>query len=160
MGQTIKKFAVYVGKSIAKGATSFVLGKVPIIGTPVADYLNSKYADGGPVGMEVPIPAGFKPKPLNSAKDIISLINKFPDEAKSAGLSVEMVKQETSNFKNDEASNFKKKGGAVMMKKGGAMGEPKLNKAGGAVKKPRSAAQKAATAKLVAMNKAKRGMKC
>jgi hypothetical protein len=160
MGGAIKKLAISAGKAILKGATSFVLGKVPVIGTPVADWINNKYANGGAVGMEVPIPPGFKAKPLNSAKDVINLINAFPDEAKKAGLTVEMVEQATSNFKNDEASNFKKKGGAVMMKKGGAMGEPKLNKEGGAIKKPRSAAQKAATAKLVAMNKAKRGMKC
>ena len=148
MGQTIKKFAVYVGKSIAKGATSFVLGKVPVIGTPVADWINSKYAEGGTVGegLDVPVPAGFKPKAINNQKDLESLIQKFPAEAQKAGLSVDMVKEKVAQAKDE----------TKMMKKGGAVKEAKLNKVGGMVKKPRSAAQKAATAKLVAMNKAKK----
>ena len=148
MGQTIKKFAVYVGKSIAKGATSFVLGKVPVIGTPVADWINSKYAEGGTVGegLDVPVPAGFKPKAINTQKDLESLIQKFPDEAQKAGLSVDMVKEKVAQAKDE----------TKMMKKGGSVKEVKLNKVGGMVKKPRSAAQKAATAKLVAMNKAKK----
>ena len=51
-----------------------------------------------------------------------------------------------------KAPEMRKGGKVTKMKKGGMV----LNAMGGKVKKPRSAAQMAATAKLVAMNKAKK----
>jgi len=158
----VKDVAVSVVKSAAKGATSYVLGKyVPYIGNNIADKLNSMYADGGMIESRVPesLPEGFKPKTINTEAQLVSLVKKFPEQAMKAGLTVEEIKA--------KAPEMKKGGKVAKMKKGGIVGpgqkkvkhqpmELKLNAMGGKVKKPRSAAQIAATAKLVAMNKAKK----
>ena len=95
---------------------------------------------------------------------MVSLVKEFPKEAQKAGLTVEMIKEEVKEAKEQA----KAVGGMVHMgKKHEAMlmpvkdtATPVISKAvGGAVpkvKKPRSEAQKAAIAKLVAMNKKKR----
>jgi hypothetical protein len=145
----VKDVAVSGLKSLAKGATSFVLGKyIPYVGGPLADKLNSLYAEGGMIESRVPesLPEGFKPKAINTEAQLVSLVKKFPEQAMKAGLTVEEIKA--------KAPEMKKGGKVAKMKKGGKV--PKLNAMGGAVKKPRSAAQMAATAKLVAMNKAKK----
>jgi len=110
---------------------------------------------------------------------LVSLVKQFPEEAKKAGLTVEMIKEEVKEAKEQA----KAVGGLIAFKgkeplhskdakptavvaaafppirdmvvpaskaKGGEVAKPK---------KPRSEAQKAAIAKLVAMNKKRREQK-
>jgi hypothetical protein len=144
----VKDVAVSGLKSLAKGATSFVLGKyIPYVGGPLADKLNSMYAEGGMIEGKIPdIPEGFKAKAINTEAQLVSLVKKFPEQAMKVGLTVEEIKE--------KAPQMRKGGKVAKMRKGGKVA--KLNAMGGAVKKPRSALQKAATEKLVSMNKAKR----
>lgn len=102
MGQKVSNFMADVAKTAAKAGTSFVLGKVPIIGTPVANWINSKYAhggmvrlkaDGGPVVPPEATASGLPVKPVNTAAQLISVIKKFPDLAQKSGLSVAEVKE-------------------------------------------------------------------
>jgi hypothetical protein len=146
----VKDVAVSSLKSLAKGATSFVLGKyIPYVGGPLADKLNSLYAEGGMIEGKIPdVPEGFKAKAINTEAQLISLVKKFPEQAMKANLTVEEIKA--------KAPEMRKGGTVAKMKKGGAVKKMVLNAMGGKVKKPRSAAQMAATAKLVAMNKAKK----
>jgi len=39
------------------------------------------------------VPAGFKPKPINTESQLLSLVQKFPDEAAKAGLTVDEIKE-------------------------------------------------------------------
>lgn len=119
MGNTVKSFIVDVGKQVAKGATSIVLGRIPVVGTPVANWINSKYADGGAVGSiagaSAPVPAGKKTMTINTAGQLIDLIKKAPDIAQKHGLSVEKVKDAMAKAKEGEVV-AKRRGGK--MKKG------------------------------------------
>ena len=108
-----------------------MLGKVPVIGTPVANYLNSKYAMGGRVtafadGGVV----SDKPKmAINSAAQLISLVKKVPDIAQKHGLSPELIREELAKNKAGEISvkrrggKMKKMGGDKVMVHSGGGGE-------------------------------------
>ena len=97
----VKNAATSALKWVAKTGTSFILGKVPVIGTPLADWLNSRYkhggkvhryADGGAV-MDKLHEEGIKTQVINTPAQLIAAIKKFPEEAKKAGLTVGMIKE-------------------------------------------------------------------
>lgn len=160
MGNAVKSFAKFVAKSTISAAGALV----PVVGGPIASYINSKFAKGSyDIGTPgVPIPEDRKTKEIKTPAQLVSLIKEFPKEAQKAGLTVDMVKEEVQAAKEQA----KAVGGMVKAFKHDAMAPikdsvaPKISKAVGGdvpkVKKPRSEAQKAAIAKLVAMNKKKR----
>jgi hypothetical protein len=120
-----KEAAIYALKAAAKGATSFVLGKVPIVGSMAADYLNSKYARGGKVcnfadgGMVKKLEAkGLKTQEIKSEADIIKAIKQFPEAAQKAGLSVQDIKDAKEEAKAPDAESPE----APQMKRGGKKG--------------------------------------
>jgi len=159
MGNAVKSFAKTVAKAAIAGAGS----AIPIIGGPLASYINSKFAKGSyDIGApDVAIPEDAKTKAVNTPAQLKTLIKQYPEQAQKAGLTVEMVNEEVKAAKEQA----KAVGGAIkfvapvrrdeMAEKPIAKGKPAFAK-GGQVKKPRSEAQKAAIAKLVAMNKKKR----
>jgi hypothetical protein len=173
MGNAVKSFAKFVAKATISAAGA----AIPVVGGPLASYINSKFAKGsydiGTPGVE--IPDDRKVKEVKTPAQLTALVKQFPEEAQKAGLTVDMIKEEVKAAK-DQA---KAVGGMVSMKRpmgisGLAQADkvmPKESKdsvqpvvsreVGGEapapkVKKPRSAAQKAAIAKLVAYNKKKR----
>jgi hypothetical protein len=168
MGNAVKSFAKFVAKATISAAGA----AIPVVGGPLASYINSKFAKGSyDIGTPgVPIPEDRKVKEVKTPAQLTALVKEFPKEAQKAGLTVEMIKEEVQQAKEQA----KAVGGMVHMSKKhevegikGAMlmpvkdsVAPVISKAvGGAVpkvKKPRSEAQKAAIAKLVAMNKKKR----
>jgi hypothetical protein len=162
MGNAVKSFAKFVAKATISAAGALV----PVVGGPLAGYINSKFAKGSyDIGTPgVPIPEDRKVKEIKTPAQLTALVKEFPKEAQKAGLTVEMIKEEVQAAKEQA----KAVGGMVSMgKKHDAMlmpikdsVAPVISKAVGGsvpkVKKPRSEAQKAAIAKLVAMNKKKR----
>ena len=169
MGNAVKSFAKFVAKATISAAGA----AIPVVGGPLAGYINSKFAKGSyDIGTPgVPIPEDRKVKEVKTPAQLVSLVKEFPKEAQKAGLTVEMIKEEVQQAKEQA----KAVGGMVHMHKKhhevegikGAMlqpvkdsFQPVISKAVGGdvpkVKKPRSEAQKAAIAKLVAMNKKKR----
>ena len=121
----VKEAAIFALKAAAKGATSFVLGKVPIVGSMAADYLNSKYARGGKVsnfadgGMVKKLEAkGLKTQEIKSEADIIKAIKQFPEAAQKAGLSLQDIKDAKEEAKAPDASAPD----APQMKRGGKSG--------------------------------------
>ena len=165
MGNQIRNFAKFVAKSTISAAGALV----PVVGGPLASYINSKFAKGSyDIGTSgVPIPEDRKVKEVKTPAQLVSLIKEYPKEAQKAGLTVEMVKEEVQAAKEQAKAvggmvHMGKKHEAMMMpmKDSVAPVAPVISKAVGGdvpkVKKPRSEAQKAAIAKLVAMNKKKR----
>ena len=121
-----KEAAIYALKAAAKGATSFVLGKIPVVGSMAADYLNSKYARGGKVcnfadgGMVKKLEAkGLKTQEIKSEADIIKAIKQFPEAAQKAGLSVQDIKDAKEEAKADAPASAPE---APQMKRGGKKG--------------------------------------
>ena len=105
MGGKVSSFVSSVAKAGLKGATSYVLGTyIPFVGGHLANYINGRYSAGGMPdakvsGLPPSLPSEFKPKQIGTAKDLIKLINEFPEEAKSHGISVPLVKQEMEKAK-------------------------------------------------------------
>lgn len=162
MGNAVKSFAKFVAKATISAAGALV----PVVGGPLAGYINSKFAKGSyDIGTPgVPIPEDRKVKEVKTPAQLVSLIKEFPKEAQKAGLTVEMVKEEVQAAKEQAKAvggmvHMGKKHEAMMMPMKDSIA-PVISKAVGGdvpkVKKPRSEAQKAAIAKLVAMNKKKR----
>ena len=160
MGNAVKSFAKGVAKAAISGAGSYI----PIIGGPLANYINSKFAKGCyDIGApDVAIPADAKTKQITTPAQLKALVKQYPEQAQKAGLTVEAINQEVKEAKEQA----KAVGGAVkfVVKKDsivpppfakGAEDVPKAPK----VKKPRSAAQIAATKKLVELNKKRRAEK-
>ena len=172
MGNAVKSFA----KAVAKAAISGAGGAIPIIGGPLASWINSKFAKGSyDIGNPgVAIPDGAKTKSVSTPAQLKALIKANPDEAKAAGLTVDMVSSEVKEAKEQA----KAVGGMIKMRdhammprvnipdatkldapptKKFAKGTPALAVCdkGAEVKKkkPRTAAQLAATKKLVEMNR-------
>lgn len=106
MGGKVGKFFVNVAKVAAKAATSHVLGKIPVLGTPLADKINSMYKKGGRVkafadGGVVPAEINGKPtQAVNTPAQLIKAIEKFPEQAAQAGLSKDDVKQAVQEAKS------------------------------------------------------------
>jgi hypothetical protein len=153
MGNAVKSFV----KTVAKAAISGAGSAIPIIGGPLASWINSKFAKGcydiGNPGVDT---EGHKTKAVNSPAQLIALVKSNPDEAKKAGLTVDMIKDEVAEAKKEA----KAVGGKVLMKcSKGNDNLPEKDKKAVGVKKPRSAAQIAATKKLVEMNRAKKNKK-
>ena len=102
MGNTVKTFVKDVAKQALKGATSHVLGTyIPFVGTHIANYLNSKYAKGTfAIGEpEVEVPEDRKTKAINTPAQLKALVKEFPEEAKKAGLTVDMINEEVAEAK-------------------------------------------------------------
>jgi hypothetical protein len=152
MGNAVKSFV----KTVAKAAISGAGSAIPIIGGPLASWINSKFAKGcydiGNPGVDT---EGHKTKAVNSPAQLIALVKSNPDEAKKAGLTVDMIKDEVAEAKKEA----KAVGGKVLMKCAKGNGNLPEDKKAVGVKKPRSAAQIAATKKLVEMNRAKKNKK-
>lgn len=198
MGNAIKGFARGVAKAAISGAGS----AIPIIGGPLAGWINSKFAVGsfdiGAPGVDIPEDA--KKKMITTPAQLKALVKAEPGIAAKAGLTVDMIDAEVKKAKEEAkaiggmvgmgrkvstmvprvgippATEFSKpamavggkvKGmkpeemerlhtgveeGKVQKAKAFAVGTPK-------VKKPRSAAQLAATKKLVEANRARRAKK-
>jgi len=181
MGQKVGRFFVEVGKVAAKAATSAVGAMVPVVGTPIANYLNSKYAVGTddlkagvPKGVNVPEDA--KIKAINTPAQLQALVKEYPKEAAKAGLTVDMIKEEVQQAKEQvkaigglvsfgraTGSNpgpFPKLGRADPVKDQVTGKLPKFAKGGEPkAKKARTPAQIEATRKLVEANRKRRAQK-
>jgi hypothetical protein len=162
MGNAVKSFAKFVAKATISAAGA----AIPVVGGALAGYINSKFAKGSyDIGTPgVPIPEDRKVKEIKTPAQLTALVKEFPKEAQKAGLTVDMIKEEVQQAKEQAKAvggmvSMGKKHEAMMMPMKDSVA-PVISKAvGGAVpkvKKPRSEAQKAAIAKLVAMNKKKR----
>ena len=181
MGNTVKAFA----KAVAKAAISGAGSAIPIIGGPLASWINSKFAkgayDSGNPGVD--IPDGAKTKAINTPAQLKALVKANPEEARAAGLTVDMITTEVKEAKEQakavggfvkmrtnippstplDRAPSKAIGGKIMpapFHKKEMMVEGVVSKAvGGHVKKPRTAAQLAATKKLVEANRKRRAEK-
>ena len=114
----VGSFIKDVAKTVAKGATSALGAAIPYVGPALADKVNSLYARGGQVLKRADggvVPGG---KAINTPAQLIDLIKKFPDQAESNGLSVEMVKEEVKKMARGgimaRGRGGMAKGGAVM----------------------------------------------
>jgi hypothetical protein len=162
MGNAIKSMARFV----AKATVTAVGAAVPVIGGPVASWINSKYATGtenlqemkGVISPGIAIPDDKQIKQINTPAALIKLIKENPEAAKKAGLTVDMVKEEVATAKEQ----VKAIGGLIKMPKGKAAKldvvkdsvAPAVSKAvGGKIKKAPSPAQLAARKKFVEMNR-------
>jgi len=166
MGGAVSSFGKFVAKAVITAGGALV----PVVGGPLASYINSKFAKGcydiGTPG--VPLPEGAKVKQITTPAQLTSLVKQYPEEAKKAGLTVEMIKEEVKEakeqakavggmvkaFKQDKimpvvASAFPPVKDQVIASRAKGGDVPKA-------KKPRSEAQKKAIAKLVEYNKKKR----
>jgi len=116
MGNAVRGFAKNVATAAAKGVITWVGGKVPIIGGPIAGYINSKFSKGSyDIGSPgVAIPEGMKTKEVTTPAQLISLVKKFPDIADKSGLTVEAIKEEVQKSKEEkEEKPTMAKGGKV-----------------------------------------------
>jgi hypothetical protein len=175
MGNAIKSFAKTVAKGAIKGATSVI----PVVGGALGDYINSKFAVGsfdiGSLGIDPNnIPEGAKVVNVNTPAQLKKLVEQNPEAAKKAGLTVQMINEGVAEAKQQSkaiggsvfykplstpmASEFVKPKGKYAK---GSMDLPKEEEPKKIVKqkKPRSEAQKAATAKMLAALHAKRSGK-
>ena len=172
-------------KAVAKAAISGAGSAIPIIGGPLASWINSKFAKGaydiGNPGVD--IPDGAKTKAINTPAQLKALVKANPEEARAAGLTVDMITTEVKEAKEQakavggmvkmrtnipsstplDRAPSKAIGGKIMpapFHKKEMMVEGVVSKAvGGHVKKPRTAAQLAATKKLVEANRKRRAEK-
>lgn len=113
MGAKVSSFVADVGKAVAKAGTSFVLGKIPVVGSAAADWINRQYAKGGKV---IPFADGGvasdKPKMvINTPAQLIALVKKVPEIAQKHGLTPELIKEEVAKAKEGEVAVAKKRGG-------------------------------------------------
>lgn len=111
MGAKVSGFVKDVGKAVAKGAISFVGGKIPYIGPILANKINEQFAKGGKV---VALADGGIAGPkmaVNTPAQLISLVKKAPEIASKYGLSEQVIKDAVAEAKNGEAVVAKKRGG-------------------------------------------------
>ena len=97
MGNAVKSFAKFVAKATISAAGA----AIPVVGGPLAGYINSKFAKGSyDIGTPgVPIPEDRKVKEVKTPAQLVSLVKEFPKEAQKAGLTVEMIKEEVQQAK-------------------------------------------------------------
>ena len=145
MGQTAS-FIKDVGKGVVKGTISAAGSFVPVLGKPIADAINSRFATGGDVGTNVKIPEGFKAKTINTVSQLEGLVKKYPDIAKKHNLSVDTIREHVEKAKEDKS---KSKEEVPKMAVGAKSVEKKA-------KKKRSPAQIAAFNKMLEANKKKK----
>ena len=156
MGNAVASVAKFVAKAVITAGGNLV----PVIGGPVASWVNSKFAVGtagaGTLPTGVKIPEGVEVKKINTPAQLKALVKQYPEEAKKAGLTVEMIDEEVKEAKEQS----KAVGGKVMVKMMGIAPTPafgaKVSKAvGGHVekekkpKKPRTKAQQEATKRML-----------
>jgi len=105
-----KELAVTALKAVAKHVTNETIGKVPIIGSHVANFLNSKYKHGGAVhkfadgGVVDKLQAkGIQTVEVKTPAQLIQAIKKNPEVAQKVGLSAEMVKDAMKEAKQEKA---------------------------------------------------------
>lgn len=136
MGGSAGKFAVNVAKAGAKAATTGILTyAIPFFGPLIAGAINSLYAEGGDVQalndkIKQIAPDNAKFKVINTPEQLKQAIIDHPEAARKAGLTADKI--DAAVAKHEEQKAIMAKGGAVK------------------AKKPRSAAQKAATEKMIA----------
>ena len=142
MGNAVKTFATNIAKSAAKGIISYAGGHIPLIGGPLANWINSKFAKGSyDIGaLNVPNPDNLPTKLVSTPAQLKSLVKQYPDMAVKSGLTIEKIDEEVKKAKEE---------GKPSMAVGGKV----------KAKKPRSAAQLAATKKLVEANRLRRQKK-
>jgi hypothetical protein len=120
MGAKVSSFVADVGKAVAKAGTSFVLGKIPVVGSAAADWINRQYAKGGKV---IPFADGGavasdKPKMvINTPAQLIALVKKVPEIAQKHGLTPELIKEEVAKAKEGEVAVAKRRGGRAKKSK-------------------------------------------
>jgi len=161
MGAAAGKAATNIAKAGAKLATTGVLTwAFPIFGPFIAGAINSLYAEGGDIQaindkIKDIAPEDAKFKVINTPEQLKQLIIDFPKETKAAGLTAAKIDKAVNKYEEQKAMA---KGGMVSKK--GSPPIATMAKGGVAkVKKPRSEAQKAATAKMLAALKASKGKK-
>jgi hypothetical protein len=160
MGNAVKSFVIGVGKMAAKGAVSGTIGAIPLIGGPLASFINSKFSKGsknltfadGTIGIKVP--EGVEKKIISTPTQLISLVKANPEEASKAGLTVDMIKEGVQ-----EAKAQVKAVGGLIKKKVLQPVNPIVAKAYAKGGKVRSPAQLEATRKLVEANRKRLGKK-
>ena len=175
MGNAIRKAVTFV----AKAAVSGIGNAIPIVGGPLANWVNSKYAIGsfdiGAMGIKKEdIPEGVKEKAINTPAQLKAFVKANPEASAKAGLTVELIDKEVAKAKEEAKAiggqvgmGRKKMSKPVMedfvkhempeMKK-----EEKKMATGGKVekaKKPRSEKQIAATKKMLEALKTKKAGK-
>ena len=121
MGAKVSGFVKDVSRAVAKGAISFVGGKIPYIGPLLANKINEQFANGGKVMAMADGGIAGPKMAVNSPAQLISLIKKAPEIAQKYGLSESMVKDAVASAKSGEIQ-VKQRGGK--MKK--AMGSDKV----------------------------------
>ena len=162
MGGAVSSFAKFVAKATITAGGNLV----PVIGGPVASWINSKFAVGtgeaGVLPTGVKIPEGVEEKVIKTPAQLKALVKEHPEEAKKAGLTVQMIDEEVKEAKEQS----KAVGGKVkmMVRPMGIAPVPpfggKVSKAVGdkdlpkeekpkKEKKPRTEAQKAATKRML-----------
>jgi len=161
MGGAVSSFGKFVAKAVITAGGNMV----PVIGGPVASYINSKFAVGsseaGVLPTGVKLPAGVEEKVIKTPAQLKALVKEHPEEAKKAGLTVQMIDQEVKEAKEQS----KAIGGKVKMmvrpmdippvppfggKVSKAVGDKDLPKEKPKKeKKPRTEAQKAATKRML-----------
>jgi hypothetical protein len=160
MGNAIKSVARFV----AKAAVSAAGAAVPVIGGPIATWINSKYATGtsdlsaikGVINPGVAIPEDRDIKQVNTPAALIKLIKENPEAAKKAGLTVEMVKAEVEQAKEiSKAIGGKIKMPKLQPVKDSVAPAIQSKAVGGKVKKAATPAQLAARKKFTEMVRAK-----
>ena len=121
MGNVVKRAVVAVGKFVAKSATSAAGNMIPVVGPALANHINSLYAEGGAIaklaGVSAPIPPGYKAQTINTPEQLIAMINKAPEVAAKAGLTVEKVRDAMEKAKDGEAVVAKRRGGRAKKSK-------------------------------------------
>ena len=147
MGAAAGKFAINVAKGAAKaGTTAALTYAIPIFGGFIASAINSLYAEGGDVQaindkVKDIAPDNAKFKTITTPEQLKKAIQDHPEAARKAGLTADKIDEAVAKMEEQKATMAK--GGMVMKK----------------VKKERSPAQKAATAKMLAALKASKAKK-
>lgn len=175
MGPQASKAAVGIAKAGAKAATTGVLTyAIPFFGPLLASAINSLYAEGGDVQaindkIKALAPEGAKFKVINTPEQLKQLIQDHPVETKKAGLTPELVDKAVvkyENLKQEQKAEFARGTLAVAKREAKMLKAMKSGSESGAVgmkpvkvKKERSPAQKAATAKMLAALKASKAKK-
>jgi hypothetical protein len=165
-------------KWVAKRAVEGIGAAIPVVGGPLASYINSKYAIGsfdiGAMGIKKEdIPDGVKIKPINTPTALKAFIKANPEASTKYGLTVDMVDKEVAKAKEESKAiggqvgmgpkKMSKPVGEDFVKREIPIVKEKVEKmsTGGAVKvkKPRSEKQIAATKRMLEGLKAKKAAK-
>jgi hypothetical protein len=122
MGAKVSGFVKDVGKAVAKGAISFVGGKIPYVGPLLANKINEQFAKGGKVVAFADGGIAGPKMAVNTPAQLINLVKKAPEIADKYGLSEQVIKDAVAEAKNGEAVMAKKRGGRAKKSKK-AMGD-------------------------------------